>query len=299
MPYLLISLCALFWASNFIAAKILGSTIPPITLTLLRWLAVFILLTPVTAVWIYKNINQIKRHAFYLIAMGLLSITLFNSLLYIGIQDIQANKSAILQSTTPIVILLLCGFALKENITPRQWLGVTVSFLGVVALIVNGDISQLGQMTFAKGDLFILASVLCWAIYSIALRWRPAEIEEIAFINVMAFVGIVGLAPLTFFELQTVAMPTLNATDVLVIIYIAVFPSILAVLFWNKAVIKIGASNAGLFTHAIPIFTFALSAFFLGENVRSYHVIGLVLILTGVFFALQRNTASRITSAEN
>lgn len=285
VPYILVMLTALFWASNFIAAKIVGPSVPPVTLTLLRWLTASVLMLPFALPWIIKNRDHIKKHAFYLCMMGLLSTTLFNSFLYAGIQTTEANKASILQSLTPVVIMLICGLALNEKIRIWQWVGVFLSFSGVIVLVSHADVDRLIHLSFASGDLYLLGSVLCWATYSIALRWRPPVFNDFTFFAVISIFGTVGLFPLSLYELSDRELPTLDAKSIATIFYIAIFPSILAGVFWNKSVISLGASTAGLFTYVIPIYTFILSAIFLGEGVENYHIIGLATILTGVFCA--------------
>jgi len=293
MPYLLITLTALFWASNYIAAKLIGPAIPPITLTFLRWLFVLAFVLPFSVTWLIKNHALVKRHAASLAFMGLLSVALFNALLYIGIQNTEVNKASILQSLTPIVILVICGTILKETVRPRQWLGVAVSFAGVFTLISEADPSLIFELHFSSGDLWILCSVLCWAFYSVALRWRPDGIGEFMFFVLISIFGTIGLIPFTAYELSTTSLPTLDADILLIVAYIAIFPSIVGGIFWNYSVKKIGPATAGIFTHAIPLFSFLLSAIILGDLVQHFHIIGLILILFGVACAMPSNPFSR------
>ena len=72
-------------------------------------------------------------------------------------------------------------------------------------------------------------------------------------------------------------------TSVISVLYVAIFPSVLAYMFWNKAVEIIGASKAGIFIHLMPVFGAIMAYMFLGERLRSYHIAGICLIFSGIY----------------
>jgi drug/metabolite transporter (DMT)-like permease len=74
----------------------------------------------------------------------------------------------------------------------------------------------------------------------------------------------------------------------------AICPSILAYIFWNRGVAELGAPKAGLFIHLMPLFGIVLSAIFLGEAIRSYHFVGMALIFGGIYLAVVADALKRI-----
>lgn len=74
------------------------------------------------------------------------------------------------------------------------------------------------------------------------------------------------------------------------IIYVALFASVLAYIFWNKAIQIIGANKTGIFIHLMPVFSIILAIIFLDENLRLYHLEGAILIFFGIFLT----TANRL-----
>jgi len=288
LPYILLLLASFFWATNLIAAKFVNDSIPPIMLTFLRWFSATLIIAPFIAKSIVQKAQIIRKHLTYLIAMGLLTVTLFNSFLYLGIAASEVNKASILQSLTPVIILLICAFVLKEKASSLQWLGVFISFVGVTHLVTEGDIHILLTFSIQKGDMYILLAMLCWGVYSIALRWRPTELDDLSFFGLTSVFGTLGLAPWVYYENTSAGFPDLDLPSALTVLYIAIFPSIISGLFWNRAVAQVGPATAGMFVHTMPIFSFVLSAIFLDETLKSYHLIGLVFVLSGVFFALHK-----------
>ena len=77
----------------------------------------------------------------------------------------------------------------------------------------------------------------------------------------------------------------LDATNLLSLVYVAVFPSTLAYLCFNGGVQLIGANRAAPFFHLIPVFGSAMAIFFLGEQPHWFHLFGYALVLSGVYVA--------------
>ena len=79
-------------------------------------------------------------------------------------------------------------------------------------------------------------------------------------------------------EGQVVFTPAVIAA----ILYTGLFPSVLAVLFWNKAVAEVGANRAGQFMNLVPVFGIALAVIFLDEAFELFHLVGAATIFTGI-----------------
>jgi len=135
------------------------------------------------------------------------------------------------------------------------------------------------------GDLWILAAVLSWALYSVCLRWRPAELPALGFLAATLLIGVPLLFPFYVWELAQGAAPPLNWETFATIGYVAVFPSVLAFIFWNRAVAELGANRAGQFMHLMPAFGVILSALLLDERLHLFHVPGIGLIAAGIYLA--------------
>ena len=292
MAYLLLTLTTLFWAGNFVLARAFSVDIPPITLALVRWTLAFVLLLPFVIPVLYKNRTLIKQYWLRLILLGALSVAGFNTLAYIGLQTTTALNGTLMQSSMPIMILCLSTLVLREAASARQLLGVLFSLVGVLVLISQGDLALLKSLNFNAGDLWVLLAMFVWACYSLALRWKPQEMTGFAFFIVSLTVGVFILAPLSLLELEAAAAIEWSNDLLLLIAYLAIFPSILAYLFWNYGVEKLGAQKAGLFIHQVPMWGIVLSVFFLSEQVQAFHFGGIALIFTGIYLAV---VAGRVT----
>ena len=285
--YLLLTLCVLFWSGNFIVGRYINTTIDPVQLAFFRWISVAFFLIPFL-IKDFKNIILIfKQNFFILNFLAILSVTGYNTLLYHGLQTTQATNALLLNSIVPVEILLLSFFILKIKIVFKQLLGILLSLLGVLFLVVKGDISLLKTLEFNIGDLWILGAGLTWALYSVLMKFKPKGLNILNFLSLLTYIGLfwlylVYVASGYSFEDDI----TLMQDNYLIIIYISVFTSILSYIFWNLGVEKIGANQTGQFTHLMPLFGSILAYIFLGEVLHLYHLVGAVIIIVGIYLSL-------------
>lgn len=284
-PYLLVTLAALFWSGNFVLGRALGDSIPPIALSFWRWALALLIVLPFTLPRVLAQAGLIRRHLGVLVLLGLLGVTNFNTFVYLGLQSTTATNAVLLQSATPVLIVALSFVLLREGVSFRQAAGILVSLAGVAAIVLQGDPARLTGLTLNRGDLWVLAAVLSWALYSVCLRWRPAQIEPLVLLTATIAVGVVLLLPLYLWDLSRAGGFAVNATSLGAIGYVAVFPSVLAYIFWNRAVAELGANRTGQFMHLMPVFGTLLAMLLLGERMRGFHLAGIGLIAAGIWLA--------------
>lgn len=287
MPYILLILTALFWAGNFVLGRAMHLVLPPIMMAELRWGLALLIILPFLIPRLIKNKAVILTHWKILTLLSFLSVASFNTFIYIGLTSTNASNATILQSAIPIFILIISALWLKERVSIQQWGGVGISLTGVILLISQGKLENLLSLSFNHGDMYILIAVLCWAVYSIVLRWRPADLDSFTFFCVTVLLGTIILLPFAGVEMYFAEPIIWQSKISYTIVYMAIFPSILAYIFWNKGVAEIGAVKTGLFIHFMPLFGVILSSVFLHEPIHQFHIIGILLIFSGVYLAVK------------
>lgn len=299
MAYLLLVLTVLFWAGNFVTARAIHVQAEPVTLALMRWSLAFLIILPWALPRLWRDRKVLVRHFPILLLLSILGVASFNTLVYLGVQTTTATNATLMQSAVPIVILLISALFLREKVQPRQWLGVMMSLLGVAVLITRADIDMLRTLSFNPGDIWLFASVLSWSTYSVALRWRPKELDGFTLFAFNVLIGVLILLPIAFWE-QGGDIPHMrwSASLGMAVIYMAIFPSILSYLFWNRGVAELGAPRAGLFIHLMPLFGLLLSVIFLGEQLHAYHLLGIVLIFSGIYLATVSQTLGALRARQ-
>jgi len=282
-PYLLLVLTTLFWSGNFVLGRAVHTVFTPFTLSFWRWAVALAILLPF--VWASRREQGplIRRHGPILLLLSILGVVNFNTFVYIGLQSTTATNALIMLSVTPVLIVALSFLLLRQTVTGWQALGILISLAGVLVIVGRGEVRALLARQFNPGDLWILAAVLSWALYSVCLRWRPAELEPLNFQAVTMILGVIILAPLYGWDLAQGRTVAVNTATVGSILYLALFPSILAYIFWNVA--ELGANRTGQFLHLMPAFGAVLSMVFLGERLYGFHAAGIALIALGIWLA--------------
>lgn len=294
MPYLLLVLATLFWAGNFVLARAIHLEMQPLTLAFLRWSLALLLIAPWWLPRAWRLRKTLRDHLPILLLQGILGVACFNTLVYFGVQYTQASNAMLMQTAVPLMILLLGALFFGERPGGRQWFGVGLSMAGVLVLISRGQWEVLTEFGFNEGDLWIFMAMLSWSFYTISLRWRPAGLDGLTFFGVSVMVGVVALFPLMWWEQGgQLSIPT-TEPFLLTVLYMAVFASILAFLFWNFGVERLGAPTAGLFIHLMPMFGLLLATVFLGESLGFYHLVGILLIFTGLYIAILAHSLRRL-----
>jgi drug/metabolite transporter (DMT)-like permease len=285
MPYLLLVLTTLFWSGNFVLSRGMHADIPPLALSFWRWaLALAIMLAFSSRIFVSQR-AIVYRERRFIIIQGLLGVTGFNSLIYLAVQTTTAVNAVLINSCVPILIALCSLVLIKEPLSTRQWAGILVSLSGVALIIVGGNLNSLVELEFNRGDLLVLCAGLAWALYSVNLKRFPADLHPFSYLVGIMISGLIGILPFYLVELSRGYGLSLNAPTLITIVYVAIFPSVLAFIFWNRAVRDIGANRAGIFIHLMPVFSSIMAILFLGESIELFHLQGIGLVFAGIFLA--------------
>ena len=153
----------------------------------------------------------------------------------------------------------------------------------MVTIIYRADPGLLLSLQINRGDLWILLAVVSWAFYTFLLRRRPAGLHPLGFLGAIIIIGLVVLIPFYGWEIVQGERVGTDLVTCARILYVALFPSVLAFIFWNQAVAEVGHATAGLFLHLMPVFGALLSSIFLGESLHMYHLAGMGLIFSGIY----------------
>ncbi len=289
-PYLLLSLASLFWAINVVLGRYIAGTIPPATLAQVRWGGAGVILAVIAWPHLKRDWPAIRRNPGVLLLLGLCGITLYNTMAYYGLQYTQAINALLMQSSGPLLVGLWSLILFRDRLTPAQLVGILISLAGVVVIITRGHPETLLALSLNRGDVWLVAAMAVYAVYTVMLRKRPA----IHFLSFLAFTicsGAVMLVPIFLIEFAAGYRMDPTPAAFAVLGYVVVFPSIVAYFCFNRGVELIGANRAGQFFHLIPVFGSAIAIVFLGERPEWFHGLGYAVIIIGIVVAQRRRTA--------
>jgi drug/metabolite transporter (DMT)-like permease len=281
--YIFLVLCTLFWAGNFIVGKVASLfEIPPFSLNFYRWLIAFIILFPFTYTKITENFHEIKKKIIPLSIMGFTSITIFNSVVYYSLNFTQVLNGVLMISTIPVLIIFFSSCFTNEKIKINQILGVITSLIGVLIIITKFQLNTLLSLNLNKGDLWILVAMISWATYSIMVKEKKINLDPLALLQTLIFIGLIFLIPFYLYELHNAQFLKLNIPVLLTVGYVVIFAGIGAYIFWIGAIKIIGPSRSGVFLHLMPVFSSLMAIFLLGERLANFHIFGALFILIGI-----------------
>ncbi|MEO8306057.1 MAG: DMT family transporter [Betaproteobacteria bacterium] len=281
-PYLLLTLTPLFWSCNWIVGRGLAGDVPPMAMTFFRWFAAVLMLAPFAWPHLRREWPIVRRNWKVMVFLGVVGVGMHNALAYLGLNYTTATNGLILNSFIPVMIIAMSWIFLHERLSPLQLVGVGVSLAGVLAILSKGSVENFLSLTLNRGDLFVIMSMALWSIYTICLRWRPAGLSMLTFLFVLVVIGDLAVLPLFIAELAFGRHMVVTLVNVVAILSVALFSSVLAYIFWNYGVAKVGASVAGLFVHLMPAFGVLLAWIVLGERLAPFHIAGIALILSGI-----------------
>ena len=283
LPYLALSLAVLAWAGNWVVGRAMRDDMGPVAMGFWRWALALALILPFSVRELRKKWDVVRRNVWWLTVSGAVGAVMFNAMIYVGLQYTATTNSVLFNSVVPVLIVIISWSVLGEKVSARQVIGILISLIGVLTIVSRGNLSTLAMLQFNRGDVWIMAAMLFWAVYTILLRWRPRELSAIAFLTAMLMFSLPLLMPFYVWELVQRGSFELSTLSVTVLAYYATVPSVVAYLMWNYGVAKVGPNRAGLIVHLLPIFAAILAVVFLGERLYAYHYIGTVFVFGGIW----------------
>jgi drug/metabolite transporter (DMT)-like permease len=281
-PSLLLSGAALLWAGNFVLGRAMRGHIPPIGLAFWRWaLALAVLLVLFGRRLSAQRAPLLARWKF-VVLLGILGVGNFNLFVYLGLQHTTATNALLLNAAAPAFIVVLSFLSGLGRPTGRLLLGVALSLSGVAAILSQGRASTLLELQLNPGDLWVLAAVLSWSLYTVLLSRRPSGVEPMVLLTALVLIGTAWIAPFYAWEIARGLRVTFDLVTAGSVLYVGVFASLVAYAFWNAGVAQAGASRAGVFLNLMPAFGTLLAVALLGEPFRLFQAVGIGLIVAGV-----------------
>jgi drug/metabolite transporter (DMT)-like permease len=280
----LLVLANLFWAGNIVLGRGVAGHVPPITLAYWRWTGAFLIAFGFAWPHLKNDAPVILRHWPMMLLLSATGIATYNTMSYIGLTSTTALNVLLLQSAGPLVIIVWAFALFDDRPTPRQAAGVALSLIGVATIAAHGSLETLLHLSLNRGDVWILVAMVIYGVYAAMFRRRPAA-HPLSFLVATMGIGSMMILPFYIWEVMQGGRIEGGLPSWLAMAYIAVFPSFIAYLFFNRGIELIGPARAGQSWHLMPVFGSILAVLFLGETFYVYHAIGIAMIGAGILLA--------------
>ncbi len=283
-PWLLLILSNLFWAANIVLARGIAGQVPPIALAYWRWTGAFLIAVGFAWPRLKQDLPTLLRHWRMMLLLSATGIASYNTLSYIGLTSTTALNVLLLQSAGPLIIIVWAFLLFGDRPSLWQSAGVIVSLAGVATIAAHGSLEVLLHLSLNRGDVWILLAMVIYGIYAAMFRRRPPA-HALSFLVATMGIGSLMILPFYLWEFADGARIQGGLSSWLALAYIAVFPSFIAYLFFNRGIELVGAARAGQSWHLMPVFGSVLAVLFLGETFYAYHAFGIAMIAAGIALA--------------
>lgn len=270
---------SLLWGGNFVVAKTLVAHASPMTLTMVRWLIAIIVLVPLVW-WKEKKLVPPKQAIVPLLLMGVTGVAFFNIFQFLALERTTSTNAGLISTMNTISIALFSFVLLKEKITKWQLSAMVLSLFGVVLVLSKGDLQLLLDFQLNTGDLWMLAAVCVWGLYSVCSKWAMQTTSPLM---ATLYAGIFGVLLLLPFTTTDFTFTNVNTSFILSMLYTGIISTVVCMVFWNIGVQKLGATTSGIFLNFNPIFTALLAYLFIGENMSWLQGIGGLIVIMGCY----------------
>ena len=285
-PALGLLLVVLIWGGNFTATKLALSEITPLAFIAVRFAFGTVLMWLVLAR--REGWRLPPRDTWVpLIGLGIVGNTIYQLCFMTGLYRTTATNSSLILASMPTVVTVAAGWLGLEQVTSRQVWGLVIATLGVVLVVATRGFTPGGGDLV--GDLLMLASVACWAAYTLGLRTLTGKMSTLSLSTWTLITGSPGLliAGLPAARRQDWSAVTHRGWGGLA--YATLLALVVAYGLWNWGVRQIGASRAALLTTLTPLVATLIAVAVLGERPGWMHLAGGAMIIAGVL--VSRRTA--------
>ena len=291
--YMMALTAVFFWSINIIIASYFATTLEPFEIAFGRWFVACLILVPMAWKGLKQNFLLLLKHWSLVVSLAVTGIVLDNTLIYYSGKTASAIDMGVLDVTGPIFLVILSRIFLKTPISGHQIVGLLISLLGVLVIILHGNLKQIMHFKFVSGDFIMLLNTFCFAVYSLLQAKRPPQISQSVMLAATAFIGVIILLPFLFITVGIHKLAHLHTIDFGIFLYLGVFNSVISYLCWNSALARIGNIKTSIIYYLLPLFSCVEAYLILHEQIYISQLIGGILVIGGialVSFSKQRKT---------
>ncbi len=282
--YLMTAIAAMFWGANFNLAKPVVAEMHPYVAGASRYIMAAVIMYLIT---LYRRETVPLRHIRTYLILGLVGVFGFNLFFFLGMQSTSAVNGALILALNPLLTSIIAYLLLGEKLSYIQISAFVVGLIGVAIVVLGAG----AQVQLAVGDVFIFGAAVSWAFYNVLVRkMMPKDTSSVASTTGIMIVGALALTAVALVSGQKFIIPSLHAGSALFVMTVG--GGVLAYLFWNVGIAKLGATQTAIFLNLVPITSMIIAALE-GLPPNQPQLMGGFLVMTAVIssaiFATKRS----------
>jgi drug/metabolite transporter (DMT)-like permease len=293
--YALLALMPLMFASNLVIGRASAGLVEPWTLAFWRWAIATLILLPFAWRAIVAGWDAFRSAMSEISILAALGMLICGGIVYISLHATTATNATLIYTASTFLIVLFDAIYFGNKLTVSRIAGVVIGFLGVAAIVLQGEPTRIATLDLNWGDLGIAICALAWAVYSVMLKGEKLRgLPSLPLFALIAGIGALMLVPPMLYEAVALGAVPSERRAWISILALAIIPSVGAYGIYQYGVKVVGPSITGVFFYLVPVYGVLLAVLTLGETFRAYHAVGLVLVIAGVVLAtdpFHRNAA--------
>ena len=291
-PHSVLVFVMFLWTSGLVVSKSAASFMTPFELSFSRWVICSLILLIFCYTKIENHISTIRRNFSKLFVLGFL-LAMGSTFLIWSVDSTTVFNASLLGASQPLITLIMAFVIGLESTSRIQYLGILLGLMGVVVLITEASSDLIANFRFNLGDVLVLAAVLFYSLYTVCLvKWR-LQLPSYIIMTTSSVSASLILFPLTISHSGFAFIDLwFDPIAILIIFFMAIFPTALATSLWNRAVINIGANKASVFINLMPVFGAFASILIFDDRFKLFHFYGTILVVIGVWMVAFRKDSS-------
>jgi len=289
--YIALVTAAFVWGGSVVAQKVALGPFSAVEVSVFRGIGALCILIPL---WWWQD--RTRTHwtpgdVPILTALGLGVLGNHLLILY-GLKYIGAGAAGVIIGSSPAITAMLSSLIIKDVPFKKVWLGCVISFIGVALVSGGNSVQHPGENPLVGGILVVLALV-SWALYTIGSRRVMDRMSPLTVNWTTLLISLIFQVPLLWTDHKVLAtgIDSIGFSGWMALVYVIVFATALGQQAWLFGVSRIGPSRAGVFTNLIPVSSVVLSILVLGEVLTMGKMIGIIMVLGGVWLVHRQSTA--------
>ena len=270
----------LFWGANISIIKVAFRTFHPVVFNCLRFI-----IASVTMLFLYRDVLKEppdRKSLGKLLLLGVLGNTCYQFLCIYGVKLSYVANVSILLGTTPIFTAALSKWLKIEQVKGRLWLGIFLSFSGILCIVAGSRDFRLGNFSANFGDLLIVLASLTWSLYTAFSKKLVTAYSSRHYVLYTVLFGTLFIIPVSISSFQHQNWSAIGFWGWTALFYSALLALVYGYSAWYYGVQKIGGTRTSIFANLTPVAGVLIGMIFLGERLTLLQWIGAVIIFTGL-----------------
>jgi drug/metabolite transporter (DMT)-like permease len=269
-------------STNHVLGRFVSGDIPPMGLAFWRVAIGAVFVLPFAWRELVARRQVILKHWRLFLVIAFVFMPLGNAAVYLAYNFTSAINGAVIATAQPALTMLLAWLMLHQTITRLQTLGIAIAALGVLVIIMRGDLSALTSLSFGIGDLIMLVGTLGFALYTVLLRRVPADIGPMLILFTVQIFSTIAMAPFYLVESLTYLPVPITWESILILLWIGTMIAVVAVGLNNLVVLTLGPAKASIGHYLRAVFIAGMATVLLGEAFEPFHAVAFALVICGV-----------------